>query len=105
MEKLKGLLDCMPGSDGSLPLKEIKQRAEEEKEREAVLAATRRNHRKSMTRSSSGPLLPKLVVGEEEDTEEHAQPGTSFRLVDLPQEEERSFKPKKFLSVLWIMLK
>ena len=78
MEKLKGILDCMPGSDGSLPLKEIQQRAEKEKEREAVLAAMRMKHRKSLSRSSSGPLLPKIVAGEEEDTE-HFQPGTSFR--------------------------
>ena len=78
MEKLKELLDCMPGSDGSLPLKEIQKRAEEEKQREARLAAMRRKHRKSLTRSSSGPLLPKIVVRDEEDTDSY-QSGTFFR--------------------------
>ena len=78
MEKLKEILDCMPGSDGGLPLKEIQKRAEEEKEREAILAAMRKKYRKSLTRSCSGPMLPKIVVKDEEDTDSY-QSGTFFR--------------------------
>ena len=76
MEKLKELLDCMPGNDGSLPLKEIQKRAKEKEEREAIQAAMRKKYRKSLTRSSSGPLLPK--IRDEEDTESY-QSGTFFR--------------------------
>ena len=78
MEKLKELLDCMPGNDGSLPLKEIQKRVKEKEEREAIQAAMRKKYRKSLTRSSSGPLLPKIVVRNEEDIEPY-EPGTFFR--------------------------